>query len=152
MSKADFDPGTLIYIIIAVVAAIAGAIQKSNKKSHENKSEPEKKPVKTWEEILAETLGVPEEEPKIPQPVAPAPSASNKVPDIIIPFEKVRPGKDGSDQSYLLEGVPSTFVENDDDFIKSTEIKNINDSEKAPFIDFNLRQAVIYSEILNRKY
>jgi hypothetical protein len=152
MNKADFDPGTLIYIIIAVIAAIAGAIKKSNKKSHESKSEPEKKPVKTWEEILSETLGLPEEEPKIPQTVEPAqpsfsPGQKNTVPNV-----QVHHAINQSDQAFLHEGIPATFVEHDEDFIKSTEIKSINVSEKAAFVDFNLKQAIIYSEILNRKY
>jgi hypothetical protein len=152
MNKADFDPGTLIYIIIAVIAAIAGAIKKSNKKSNENKSEPEKKPVKTLEEILSETLGLPVEEPKVPQTVKPAQPSFSPGQKITIPYEQVHHAKNESDQAFLHEGVPATFVEHEEDFIKSTEIKGINVSEKAAFVDFNLKKAIIYSEILNRKY
>lgn len=149
MQKAELDSGTILYIVIAVIAGIASIVQKKKKpeahvpETHETTDVP-KHP---WEDVLTDTFDMPEPKP------APTPK----------PFvQSVQPTvrkKHTIENSFITSKAHLEKIENegiastDDDFdIKSGEIGSSTESLSRPKIDFDLRKAVIYSEVLNRKY
>lgn len=151
----NFD--TIIYIIITIVAFVISALGKNKKKisnqpvSNKEYSKPEKKPfLSNLEQLLKEEMGIPDQRiqneyefDSINEDYA----QEYKNPEEIIenpPMEK----------NDVKEKTPFSIEYEDTSEIFSDSIKDkdITKQEEEPIIeDFNLRDAVIYSEIINRK-
>jgi hypothetical protein len=149
INYADSGIGTIIYLIIIVIVSIISAIKKkTNEKPDAGTGNPSK-PVKTWEEILAETLDVPHktEQEQANKPVF----QTVEIPDRIL-HKYVTEKKD------LTKPITKSFVKTT---ISSPDTAEINSeqstnqaeiSDSSASFDFDIRKAVIYSEILNKKY
>ena len=146
VNKAGIDGGTLFYIIIAVVALISGFIQKKNAKNNQEPSKPEHSP-DPWKEIF----DFPDMEEKPASEYKPEPvKVEVRKPEVKKAPEPVNPFLSKQTLDYLKsrEGIVSTF----DDVIKQGEIGSISENEHHKPVEIDLRKAVIYSEIINRKY
>ena len=142
MNQAEIDNGTIFYIIIAIIAAITSVLQKKKKPaSHIPEPEPYEQPSNPWPEVVTERADKHD------------PLSSNE--PIVTPNKQKVEIKKSQGQSVAekmwvdQEGVALSFEGND---IKLGEIGSLDESKKLRKIDFDVRKAVIYSEIINRKY
>jgi hypothetical protein len=146
MQKAGIDTGTIFYILIAVVAAITSIVQKK-KKTDTNGSGPQGTPKRTWEEVLTDTYDIPDTKPvPSPQPVT---KPAHRTVEQIHKTESTFITSKSHTERIVNEGVTASFEDFD---IKSGEIGSSTENISRSKIDFDLRKAVIYSEVLNRKY
>jgi len=158
---------SLIYIIIALVGFVISALGKKKKrdakkivpKPSQEPTKPKARPfMSNLEQLLNEELGITNEEPEIT-------------------YEEERPNKEyepvlDSPVSSIdrvedaLDSVPEEMLDEKEDIPYSVEYDKTNeilkhsignedeedlDDVKPVMEDFNLRDAVIYSEIINRK-
>lgn len=155
----------LIYIIITLVAFVISALGKKKKKARPkiapvNQEQPEQKKEKplfsNLEKLLNEELGLEETE------------YSNQY------AEKEQIDQQGEEEKYEprqeekteqpLDHVPPEMLDNKEDipysiefddtseiFSKSIQDADPEDEKKEELSDFNLKDAIIYSEIINRK-
>lgn len=146
--RADSEGGgILFYIIVAIVGFILSLLQKKAKPTDNNPI-----PKDTWEDFpdFDDTNTTVEPEPISSKKTAsPKPfieniesvEASTKLEDII------------SDNPFYHSQHEGTRVYEYTDEIKRTEIGNFEDNQSTKVtFEFNPKLAVIYSEILNRKY
>jgi hypothetical protein len=142
MNKAEIDNGTIFYIIIAVIAAITSVLQKKKKpESHVPEPEPYEQPSNPWPEVVTERVDKQDVRSKYEQVMSP-PTPNN--------VNTKSSSQSVEDNMWVdQEGIALTFNGND---IKVGEIGSQDESKKITKIDFDLRKAVIYSEIINRKY
>lgn len=151
----NFD--TIIYIIITIVAFAISALGKKKKKSNnqsigsENPSKPKARPfLSNLEQLLKEEMGIPdqnlkneyefdsinedyEQEYENPKEII-----ENPTKETINPKNKM---------PYSIE-----YEDTSEIFSDSIQDSDLTKIEEEPVIeDFNLRDAVIYSEIINRK-
>jgi hypothetical protein len=151
----NFD--TLIYIIITIVAFVISALGKKKKKlgnqpvNSENYSKPEKKPfLSNLEQLLKEEMGMPDQNY---QREYEDDSIKESYRDEYEMDEKIieKPKKETIETE---EKVPFSIEYEDTSEIFSNSIQNkdiTKQEEELVIEDFNLRDAVIYSEIINRK-
>lgn len=145
----------LIYIVIAIVAFAISALGKKKKRdesripllSDENQEQEKAKPFfANFEQLLNEEIGFPN--PNIQNQYIPEPTVDEQ-PEAKEVLDSVPP-----DMLDDKEGVPYS-IEYDDTseiFLNAIKDAEITDVEEEPIIeDFNIRDAVIYSEILNKK-
>ncbi len=152
--KLDFE--TWLYIIIGVIALVSKLFQNKQKGNQQgNTSEPQES---SGEWGIPELDDIFNPKPSVPQPV---------VREIVEEPQKVQvlDGIDDAIDKPVVEG----FNYSMDEYLKAMDRLSkqnglnenaIQDSEKAAYseevvhqyIDFDLRSAVIYSEILSKKY
>jgi hypothetical protein len=150
MKTADSGIGTIIYIVIVVIVTIISALNKRAKKNIVNEGEQQHKPVKSWEEILKETLDVPGNDDPVAQTEPAIPEIrvhkyTEKMPQFQT-NEKSVSDIHGKDQISAKHGYHSI------EGIITSEIGRINEDSGIGHLDFDIRKAVIFSEILNKKY
>lgn len=166
---ADFDFGTIIYLLLIALVTIMGG-RKKKKNPAGNKPAQENSPYgkDVLEEILQQIAGVPQSEEK------PKPAYKKPVQDPVFAYSSPQPSK--SDPFYsvenhfpIVDAVEPDYFERKQDFFESNKKtmdfdaimeggmmsssiamdKPNTQPKKRQKID--LRKAVIYSEILNRK-
>lgn len=151
--------GDIIYLIIMALIFIVGAVNSENKKKKKaeeqkkaqekaqrepSKSAPEapkpKSGIPTWEDVLKELMGEPEPPPK-PKPVT-------------ISTPKTKPI---SEKKYRTP--PRLFLDSKEEgttFLSPIQLIEDEGSAFADDLEFDnkeeLRKAIIYSEIINRRY
>jgi hypothetical protein len=153
------DGGALIYIIIAVVVAIVNAVTKSKKKEitpapskpyHEENPEPQKTPQTTWQKELEDIFGeLPKPEVVIEKPAYEAPEPKTK-PEPEIKAEPSMVDQWNKYQASNKMAEPELIPMEIDEHVH----KSYSEPEPLPLDleEFELRKAVIYSEVINRKY
>jgi len=141
---------SIIYVIIAVVWLVISLIRASNKQA-KKKANPvaPAKPAQNQDigKVLEELLGIKVQEPQ------PAPDTVSRQ---VTPQPKKKPKQ--TNPSYATFDKSSYQFQ--DDFVSDVRTKIQKKDENEPFLrqkpsyidDFDLRKAVIWSEILNRKY
>ncbi|MCD4834953.1 MAG: hypothetical protein K8R31_14235 [Bacteroidales bacterium] len=150
---------SLIYIIVAIVAFAISILGKKKKKDvrtvspvdNENSGEREERPLlSNIAQLLNEELGI--QNQNFDKYEYETEAESEEKPDV---YEK----------EEILDSVPPEMLDNKEDapysieyedtsevFSDSIKDTDISEEDKTPIIeDFNLRDAVIYSEIINRK-
>lgn len=153
------DGGALIYIIIAVVVAIVNAITKSKKKEipsapskpyYEENPEPQKAPQTTWQKELEDIFGeLPKPEVVVEKPIFEPPKPKTE------PQVEVKTEPSMVDQ-WNKYNEPEKLAE--PELIPMEIAEHIHKTYNEPeptlkdFEEFDLRKAVIYSEVINRKY
>jgi hypothetical protein len=156
-------------LIIIVVAIISSANQKKKREQRRNISTPRTKQQQENDFLgWLEKLGV--EEDEIPPVRQTTPFAKSVQKDEVkeAPVEVKTPPKDSilnkysqysgfispeeREQIMAKEGVSSLKPKKEEHDLTVKEDEEIEKEIKKPKIEFNLKQAVIYSEILNRKY
>jgi hypothetical protein len=132
-----FDIGTIFYIVLIVGSVIFSAIKKNQKKHKEvidsDEEATSETPQPTWQRELTDILGMPTEPPKqkpipVVEPVSvvkPRPPEPVKTVPSAVPFQHN----------------PAPVLHEDDEHIGHSYVE-----------EFDPERAVIYSEILNRKY
>jgi hypothetical protein len=146
MNKAGIDNGTIFYIIIAVIAAITSIVQKKKKTDTHEPASPGA-PKRTWEEVLTDSFDIPEtKQAHSPKPVTKTVQTTVKKRHTV---ESSLVTSRSNIEIIDNEGVVSINEENE---IKMGEIGSSTESISKPKFDFDLKKAVIYSEILSRKY
>jgi protein tyrosine phosphatase (PTP) superfamily phosphohydrolase (DUF442 family) len=154
-----FDFGDIVYFLFILVTIIASAVSQARKKKKEKTSLPSperKKPQQTEiEDMLEELLGRKKkqapvlQEKKTAQPVKKYSQKTEKAKSSIL-----SPDKEGEHSlPYTsIRGNKKAFA----DKITDSEINSGTNSEnnyvKNLMAEFDLRNAVIYSEVLNNKY
>lgn len=147
INQADISVGTIIYIVIGIIAFIINMIQKANKEKANTSSEPRETfdDSDEWEDSYNPA---PETYKKHPEPVYASQQTSTLKKEVLdtVPEYKATFGMETNLAPQFV------YIEdNQDDFIKSGEIKS--SEEVVPVaLEFDMKKAVIYSEILNRKY
>ncbi|MCK5171429.1 MAG: hypothetical protein KAQ75_16235 [Bacteroidales bacterium] len=149
---------SIIYIIIAVVAFAISILGKKKKKDartvspvgNENPVQRKEKPFLTnLEQLLKEEIGVSNQDFQIEYSDDPVYEKEHEVEKEQEILDAVPPEMldDKEDIPYSIE-----FEDTSEVFSDSIKDTDITKEEKNPIIeDFNLRDAVIYSEIINRK-
>lgn len=148
--------GDFLYIIIAVVLMVSGGLEKYIKNKKKQDSQP--LPPQPARPYYREEVGdddISEEEEDTPQPQ----TFEEMVKRMLQPDEYQRPTVEAV-TSYPVESQSLEIIsgETEEDFFKKNQEMassvKIEKQEEAIFSDaeFDLRQAVIYSEILRRKY
>ena len=141
-----------IFLIIAIVLSIFGAINQNKKKKIENNAflEAEEKPRNGFMDQLlgADFLNEPEVEKAPPVRIKPVKADEANKSTIVIPREK-----------FYHQVFKSTLPDRPKhEMLKTTwkqkeEEEGVEGEESTNYLeDFSLRKAVIYSEIMNRKY
>ncbi len=144
---ADFDTSTLIYVILAIVAAIASMFQKKN----QQKSEPTQETKRSdWKDIF--------EIPEVETNEQDFGTSKQKNEEIFTPEPVATKKEDRLFRAKSME----TYIENEafvhapsyqfEDFIKKTEIGDIKEETSENRYKIDLKEAIIYSEIIQRKY
>ena len=148
----------LIYIIIMIVVFVISAIGKNKKKqaqrpiviTESEKNEKQDSPFsfKNIEKLIKEEMGIEDQnvfndpyENEVIQEEKTVEEVLNTVPE-----EKLD-SKKGKPYSIEYEDTSKVFS----DFIESSDLSKKESSEESILDDFNLQDAVIYSEIINRK-
>lgn len=146
MIKADGGGGALVYIILAVISLIVSAVSKSqNKKMPQAPTAPQPQqqepipaePQPTWqrelEDIFGKVLTQPERKP---EPVAvPVETVDSRVSE----WNKYAQARESKPEEVNTKSSPEVIEEEEHHELALAE-------------DFDLRRAVVYSEVLNRKY
>ena len=123
----------LIVIIITLIIVVVGALgQIKKKKPLPQNPEQQNKPTGFWD-LLKEEAGYPEQQPEY---------TSNEEPATETVFHEEIP-----DYKFTVNNEAKSIFASDKNKTKTEEIRETKTKEK-----FSLRKAVIYSEILNRKY
>jgi hypothetical protein len=150
MKNADFSIGTLIYVIIIIVASIISAVKKRANKTVVSKSDQPDKPVKTWEEILAETLDI----PGTAEPMVKTAPVSQHIDNQII----IKKNAGAHRNEHIRSGISDKIQMaphheyHSIELVKESEIYKLEKEDRLVSIDFDIRKAIIFSEILNNKY
>lgn len=171
-----FDIGNILYFILILISLVAGALQQSKKAKKIPKADPnERRPIDPMDE-LDEIFGKKEEPEPEPEEEVVESTSTQKVEDDY--FEKMHKDLEQGTtidrkptiDNNVIEGQLSTLEDNP--FYSTEDIENL---EKSNFkeatsifdsqeykdvmtrmevtqegIDFDLRMAIIYSEILNK--
>ena len=144
-NTAEFDSGTLIYIALAIVAAIVSIFQKKN----QGKNEPESKR-SDWKEIFSD----PDEDLKELELDKPKyePIIETTKPEPILLKKEEQLFRSKSIETYIENEafVPIEYVY--EDVIKKTEIGDSEQNKVTPTLVIDLEKAIIYSEIIQRKF
>lgn len=158
-NTADFDISTLIYILLAVVAFVSSIFQKK-KQLNQNPNPEQKGNEPNWKDLFDDPDPEPEPEPEPFREIYKKTEAfeqkETKTPQPVF--------IDKNDELFRSKSMES-YVENEasiigsigksyeyEDVIKQTEIKEVGQERKAKEFEFDLEKAVIYSEIIQRKY
>ncbi|MGC8824202.1 MAG: hypothetical protein ACP5PZ_06355 [Bacteroidales bacterium] len=157
--RADGEGGIWFYIILGLVGLIVSYLQNKAKPKQPPTTDVPDEPRDIWKELMDwdEVRELPQEEPKFlpKQPVktlieestVEGPVVMDAAHEGVSVFQE-RP--DAAAVAYQITEHPVVINEN---FIKDTEITDAAEEHTdAVKLVFNLRDAVIYSEILNRKY
>ncbi|MCX7985726.1 MAG: hypothetical protein N2662_02160 [Bacteroidales bacterium] len=157
--RADGEGGILFYIILGLVGLIVSYLQNKAKPKQPTPTDFPEEPRDVWKELLdwEEEQEPHKSEPQvtIKQTVKDSESKTLEGPVFMdAQFEGVSvfstPNVALHEQAYHISEQPPTFYA---DLIKDTEITDIAEEYgETKHFNFNLREAVIYSEILNRKY
>ncbi|NOQ25237.1 MAG: hypothetical protein GQ564_07730 [Bacteroidales bacterium] len=153
----NFD--TIIYIIITIVAFAISALGKKRKKdrnnnqsvSTESPSKPKARPfLSNLEQLLKEEMGIPDQKIQNEYGV----NSINE--DYEQEFENLEEMIENPTKETIntKDKIPYSIEYEDTNEIFSDSIQDsdLTKQEEEPIIkDFNLRDAVIYSEIINRK-
>jgi hypothetical protein len=144
-----------IYIIALIAWVVFAFYRKSQKKNEaareaQRKAQPrsDSRPMTTLEEILLGKEYIPEEEPE----TVPTSYTSDGMAPVI--------GETAFEKEYNLRGItsieemdkPFSFKKYQNVDIQEDKILLEEDVDTLPVVSVDLRQAVIYSEILNRPY
>jgi hypothetical protein len=142
MKYFDGGYGIWIYLLIFVIGSIISATKKkaeAAKQKPVQHTEEEPEAGDPWKELFEKALEEHNKNIESPREVY---EEKKEVPvEVKTPAFKPK----------LTQPTLQPVVTTDSDFIKNSEISNIHDQELVE-IQFNLKDAVIYSEILNRKY
>lgn len=161
------DGGALFYIIIAVLSLIVSAISKSNKKtagkpviSNAPEEETEEVPQNPWEKELQEIFGKKEPAASVPEKRLVRENGEpnrDRVPEIT-GTQKAMYAQEAEEELKNYRGEISI----EQPAVRSVSEDEIRSSKHAPeeeepvfssgFEEFDLRKAIIYNEVLNRKY
>ncbi len=153
--RAEGDGGILFYIIIAIVGIILSFLQNKTRPKQPMNTEPSQQdPIDTWEELMDWEEPSPVLREKDKATTHPKPSQAELISK---PFEE---GKSVFSDTPLNEKMynyqynyESLLENNSIDYIKETEIKSVKEeNEPEATIKFSLKDAIIYSEIINKKY
>ena len=140
-NTADFDISILIYIILAVVAGIASIFQKKNQQQQK--------------EVLPESdedTGSFDEEYEGTESQSEKPFYTNPIPQPVVLSQNEKDFRAKSMETYVEnEKFMNTSYEYVDE-IKATEIGGPDEKSQSPRFDIDLKNAIIYSEIIHRKY
>ena len=156
MKLADSGLGVVIYIIAFIIAIISSIAKKRAKEQEVHHPEPQKKPVKTWEDILAETLDIPKtyQAPKETREPTLQPASVPSKPEINKTVQKSNEIKTKS--TFVRTGLKDTHVYKPIDFKDGTYMPQENAFQQESYakvdLDFDIKKAIIFSEILNKKY
>jgi hypothetical protein len=140
----DIGFDTIIYIIIGVIFLVAQIAKKKRKeeaakgRGSQGDSVPEKSPGQT---ILEQLLGIPEQRPSVERPVDDFTSPDYDL-DPLFP----QPGPQDSIVKTVNEAVKETAAE-----LKVDKSQSPSRSRKKSRRDFDLKKAIIYQAILERK-
>jgi cell division protein FtsN len=161
------DGGTLLYIILAVISLIVSVIRQSNKKkagipvppsSSPDKEENQPNPQSTWqkelEDIFGKRFSVPEEKGEV---TTYEEVEKQKAPEREISYSQeiidVQEAKEKLERTYAGETITneqshmsSIYSYKPNDLLEDYALEPVVSEE------FELRKAIIYSEVLNRKY
>jgi len=156
--RADGEGGLLFYIILGLVALIVSYLQnKAKPKTPDYTEIPQDEPRDIWKELIDwdEEEYRDEKPEKKTEPIKTIPEYSSI--EGPIQMDAAHEGLSAMTAMGSTENFEYRSVENVTtyytDLIKDTEISDVADeSESSANFSFNLRDAVIYSEILNRKY
>jgi hypothetical protein len=159
----NFD--SLIYIIITVVAFVISALGKKKKKARpkiapvneQQREQKKEKPLfSNLEKLLNEELGLEEtqytneheEQDQIDQPVMEEKYEPKEEEKTEQPLDHVPPEMldDKEDVPYSIE-----FDDTSEIFKESVKDGDLVEEQEEVLPDFNLKDAIIYSEIINRK-
>ncbi|MEJ5264090.1 MAG: hypothetical protein WHT29_02110 [Bacteroidales bacterium] len=158
--RADGEGGILFYIILGLVGLVVSYLQnKAKPKQPTTTTNIPEEPRDIWKELMDwdEIKEYPPEEPEIvkQEPIKSQVKESSIEGPVIM--DAVHEGTSvfsaqpmSVESAYRITEHPEAINEN---FIKDTEITDISEEHRGvELAAFNLREAVIYSEILNRKY
>ncbi|MCB2194254.1 MAG: hypothetical protein KQH79_00245 [Bacteroidetes bacterium] len=156
---------SLIYIVITLVAFVISALGKKKKKARpkitpvneEPREQKKEKPLfSNLEKLLNEELGFEEthyaneyeEQEQVDQPIEEEKYETEQTAKDEVPIDHVPPEMldDKEDIPYSIE-----YDDTSEIFSKSIQDAEPEDERQEELSDFNLRDAIIYSEIINRK-
>jgi len=155
------DGGALVYIILAVIAAVVNAVVKSKKKdssiapkpSPTGTPAPRHEPQATWQKELEDIFGNVLKEPE--------PVTKSQKQEEVNPFSSSKQETKNIPQASITQEwnkyaeLKKSAGSESKTAIKSEPLHVIEEEhELAEFHieDFELNKAIIYSEVLNRKY
>jgi hypothetical protein len=157
------DGGTLVYILIGLISVVISAVEKNRKKklaassrpasSGHPASETQEPPQPSWqkelEDIFGKSFDVPEPEANDRKQETPASTPQSE------PKIYPNPKKVSQAEHWEKENAPMEPVMKSDVTLLSKNQASTNDETEFALVDFeqfDLRKAVIYNEVLNRKY
>ena len=148
----------LIYIIIMIVVFVISAIGKNKKKqaqrstviteSDNNKKEDSPFSFNNIEKLIKEEMGI-EDQNTFNDPYKNEVIQEEKIVEEVLDTVPEQKSDSKKDKQYGIEYEDTREVFSN--FIKSSDLSKKESSEKSILDDFNLQDAVIYSEIINRK-
>lgn len=157
MIKADGGGGALVYIVLAVISLVVSAIGKSKKKgipevpTSRGPAQQEDKPVEpqtTWqrelEDIFGKVLSEPEVSSEAPKHGPFSPSKKEAFPETLDP--KV------SELNKYAQSIDKKAEEARSDKHSELIAEEELHYSAALFEDFELSKAIVYAEVINRKY
>lgn len=162
------DAGNWLYIILSIVFIVLSLIGKDKKKAttstrplNDDYEIPDHTPERKWPKNLEDVLSDVLELPRQPQTVVETPQRSYR--DDILEKTSNSYEKIGEEAQSLETIEPEVFTYDSPEEIAKTkssqriaEVKTPEKAEKAEyepvFDQFDLKQGIIYAEILNRKY
>lgn len=144
MIKADGGGGALVYIILAVISLIVSAVSKSqHKKMPQGPATPQPQqpepipaePQPTWQQELEDIFGKVFTEPERKPEPAPVETVDNRVAE----WNKYAQARESKPEDTHINAHLEVIDEEEH-------------HEMAMAEEFDLQRAVVYSEVLNRKY
>lgn len=166
------DGGALVYILIAIISLVVSAISKNNEKKAKRPAPPvndapeweevpqpqASRPKTTWHQEFEEIFGEvtkPVYKEYSPEEIKPEfdkePEYLGSQESIIAneAEEEIKPGYVGE---AITENESSVYFHQHSGIIESLEEEQEMELQPVAREDFDLRKAVIYSEVINRKY
>lgn len=157
--RADGEGGIWFYLILGLVGLIVSYLQNKARPKQPPTTDVPEEPRDIWKELMDwdEMHESPKEEPQalpthpvktlIEESTVEGPVVMDAIHEGVSAFQGQ---PDTVATAYQITEHPAVINEN---FIKDTEITDVAEGQSYPdrFV-FNLREAIIYSEILNRKY
>lgn len=160
---AEFDISMLIYLALAIIAAIGSIFQKRAQAKAKGAPPAEQENNSPWEELFGEP------EPRYENKTE-SPFEEYEPEPVVSPYDTVPRAKEELKVEAPLDSVPAWSSINKtseqmfgheadlepayeyEDIIKATEIGGHDETQAKPAIEIDLKKAVIYSEIIQRKY
>jgi hypothetical protein len=164
------DSGSWLYIILSIVFIVISAISNKNKKKASTSTppindEPASQPQRSWprnfEEVLTEVLDLPKPKPQeviVEQPRSPYGGPLENTQNSYEKIETEAQSLETIETETFTYEAPVVETKKVEKPVSKEQVENKKEKQKEESAlvfggkEFDLRQGIIYTEILNRKY